>query len=80
MHIAHPPLPALQNPLSQLGVLVMRNGVVERLTDISGSPEAQVRRLEGAALSESHTVTLCVQLTTMQLGCTPLVGDCSVLG
>lgn len=41
---------ALQNPLSQLGILVLRNGVAERLTDISGSPEAQVRRLEGAAL------------------------------
>lgn len=27
-----------QNPLSHLGILVLRNGVAERLTDLSGSP------------------------------------------
>ena len=27
-----------QNPLSHLGLIVMRNGVAERLTDLSGSP------------------------------------------
>lgn len=26
-----------QNPLSQLGIILMRNGVAERLTDLSGA-------------------------------------------
>ncbi|GLC44389.1 hypothetical protein PLESTM_001591800 [Pleodorina starrii] len=39
-----------QNPLSQLGIAVLRNGLVEKLTDLSGSPEAQVARLEAGKL------------------------------
>ncbi|KXZ56829.1 hypothetical protein GPECTOR_1g748 [Gonium pectorale] len=39
-----------QNPLSQLGIAVMRGGLVDRLTDLSGSPEAQVARLEAGKL------------------------------
>ncbi len=27
-----------QNPLSHLGLIVLRNGVAEKLTDLSGSP------------------------------------------
>ena len=27
-----------ENPLSQLGILVLRNGLAERLTDLSSSP------------------------------------------
>ena len=34
-----------QNPLSQLGIIIMRNGLAERLTELSASPEAQVKRL-----------------------------------
>jgi transcription initiation factor TFIIH subunit 2 len=34
-----------QNPLSQLGIIVARNGVAERLTELSGSPEAHVSAL-----------------------------------
>ncbi len=41
-----------QNPLSQLGLLAMRGGVCVRLTELSASPETQIRRLEAAALSE----------------------------
>ncbi|KAF8067113.1 GTF2H2 [Scenedesmus sp. PABB004] len=33
------------NPLGQLGLAVLRNGVAEKLTELSGSPEAQVARL-----------------------------------
>lgn len=39
-----------QNPLSQLGIAVMRNGLVEPLTELSGSPEAQVARLDAGKL------------------------------
>ncbi|KAG2442629.1 hypothetical protein HXX76_002714 [Chlamydomonas incerta] len=39
-----------QNPLSQLGIAVMRSGLVEKLTDLSGSPEAQVARLDAGKL------------------------------
>ncbi|PSC68451.1 general transcription factor IIH subunit 2 [Micractinium conductrix] len=34
-----------ENPLSQLGLIVLRNGVAERLTELSSSPEAHVARL-----------------------------------
>lgn len=33
------------NPLGQLGLLVLRNGVAEKLTDLSGSPEMQISKL-----------------------------------
>ena len=35
-----------QNPLSQLGLIVARDGVGERLTELSGSPEAHVSALK----------------------------------
>ena len=34
-----------QNPLSHLGILVLRNGVAERLTDLSGSPVRHQSRI-----------------------------------
>lgn len=34
------------NPLGQLGLLVLRNGIAEKLTDLSGSPEMQISRLK----------------------------------
>ena len=36
------------NPLSQLGLMAARNGVAERLTDLSGAPEAHVAALAAA--------------------------------
>jgi hypothetical protein len=40
----------VQNPLSQLGILAMRGGLCVRLTDMSASPEAQLRRLDVARI------------------------------
>ncbi|KAK9828063.1 hypothetical protein WJX81_007161 [Elliptochloris bilobata] len=37
-----------QNPLSHLGLVVLRNGVAEKLTDLSGSPEAHIAKLRAA--------------------------------
>jgi transcription initiation factor TFIIH subunit 2 len=37
-----------QNPLSQLGIIVARTGVAERLTELSGSPEAHAAALRNA--------------------------------
>jgi len=37
-----------QNPLSQLGLIIARDGVGERLTELSGSPEAHVTALRRA--------------------------------
>lgn len=34
------------NPLGHLGIVVLRQGIAQRLTDLSGSPEAQVARLQ----------------------------------
>ncbi len=36
------------NPLSQLGLSVARNGIAERLTELSGAPEAHVAALAAA--------------------------------
>ncbi|CAK0742284.1 hypothetical protein CVIRNUC_001385 [Coccomyxa viridis] len=37
-----------ENPLSHLGLVIMRNGVAERLTELAGSPEAHIAKLQGA--------------------------------
>lgn len=34
-----------QNPLSHLGLITIRNGVSQRVTDLSGSPEAHIKAL-----------------------------------
>lgn len=34
------------NPLGQLGLVVLRNGIAQKLTDLSGSPEAQIHQLQ----------------------------------
>ncbi|XP_072957605.1 general transcription factor IIH subunit 2 [Typha angustifolia] len=36
-----------QNPLSHVGLVTIRDGVAQRLTDIGGSPEAQIKALMG---------------------------------
>ncbi len=33
-----------QNPLSHLGLIVLRNGVAEKLTDLSGSPVRKAKQ------------------------------------
>ncbi|XP_002977382.2 general transcription factor IIH subunit 2 [Selaginella moellendorffii] len=35
-----------QNPLSQLGIIVMKNGIASVVTELSGSPEAHIRALK----------------------------------
>lgn len=47
-----------QNPLSQLGVVAMRGGVAVRLTEVSGSPEAQAAQLSAAALATGGDASL----------------------
>ncbi|KAI5072230.1 hypothetical protein GOP47_0012336 [Adiantum capillus-veneris] len=34
-----------QNPLSHLGLIIIRNGLAQRLTELSGSPEAHIKAL-----------------------------------
>ncbi|KAG0582307.1 hypothetical protein M758_3G047500 [Ceratodon purpureus] len=34
-----------QNPLSHLGIILLRNGIAHRLTDLSGSPETHIKAL-----------------------------------
>ncbi|KAK9805068.1 hypothetical protein WJX73_010881 [Symbiochloris irregularis] len=54
-----------QNPLSHLGLVRMRNGLAERLTDLSGSPEAHIAKLRSSLDAEGdaslqNALTLCV--------------------
>ena len=49
-----------QNPLSHLGILVLRNGVSERLTNLSGSPvRMDVMTLAGSACNVAYTLRSC---------------------
>ena len=57
-----------QNPLSQLGIVVARDGVAEALTELSGSPEAQIKKLEEGKIGGCP---LCV-------GAGEREGDCAV--
>jgi transcription initiation factor TFIIH subunit 2 len=47
-----------QNPLSQLGVMITRDGVAIQLTDLSGSPETQIKKLNESNLSSSGDASL----------------------
>ena len=42
-----------QNPLSQLGLVVTRNGIAERITELSGNPEAHIAALKDCLLYTS---------------------------
>ena len=53
------------NPLSQLGIIVLRNGVAERLTELSSSPEMHIQKLKasldtGGAASLQNGLDLAV--------------------
>ncbi|KAI8470897.1 MAG: Ssl1-like-domain-containing protein [Monoraphidium minutum] len=55
-----------QNPLSQLGVVVAREGRAARLTELSGSPEAQIAQLgaamvTGGEFSLQNALELCAE-------------------
>lgn len=47
-----------QNPLSQLGIMITRDGIAIKLTDLSGSPEAQVKKLNESNLGSSGDASL----------------------
>ncbi|CAO3672205.1 unnamed protein product [Umbelopsis ramanniana] len=42
-----------QNPISQLGIIVIRDGVAERLTDLSGNPTDHLRALKNKRNQET---------------------------
>lgn len=49
-----------QNPLSQLGLIVMRNGVAETLTELSGSPVSAVTFMVLRAIFKIAFTAVCV--------------------
>lgn len=67
------PLLRAQNPLSQLGIVLLRDGIAERLTDLSGSPEAQLRRLDAANLGVPRVNSSC---GVPQKNCAAMGGSC----
>ncbi|GAX86211.1 hypothetical protein CEUSTIGMA_g13625.t1, partial [Chlamydomonas eustigma] len=70
-----------QNPLSQLGILVIRDGIAEKLTDLSGSPEAQIKRLLEYKQGASGDASLqnALDLSLMNLKSIPPYGHREVL-
>lgn len=69
-----------QNPLSQLAVFVMRNGLAEKLTELSGSPEAQVKKLgEGLDAGGSASLQNALDLAVQTLQVVPPYGHREVL-
>jgi len=72
------------NPLSQLGLLVARNGLVERVTELSGSPEAHVVALQAAlkapdATGGSLSLQNVLELATSSLASIPPYGSRELL-
>jgi len=57
-----------QNPLSQLGLVVTRNGVAERLTELSGSPESHITALKENLEAAGDMVGLFFHSLNRKLG------------
>lgn len=69
-----------QNPLSQLGIIVARNGVAERLTELSGSPEAHCSALRNSLdASGDFSLQNSLNLARMSLKSIPSYGSREVL-
>lgn len=69
-----------QNPLSQLGVMVARDGKAERLTELSGSPEAHVAAFRRAlAASGAFSLQNCLDQAVASLQNIPPFGSREVL-
>lgn len=56
-----------ENPLSQLGVVIMRDGVARQLTELSSSPEAHIEKLRasldtGGAASIGNALEMCTSV------------------
>ncbi|KAK3238929.1 General transcription factor IIH subunit 2 [Cymbomonas tetramitiformis] len=47
-----------QNPLSQLGLILARNGIAERVTELSGSPEAHLAALRNSLKDPGGDISL----------------------
>lgn len=64
-----------QNPLSHLGIIIMRNGLAERLTELSSSPDVHIKELKGA-LSAVGQASLqnALDVSTDALGDVPAYG------
>lgn len=56
-----------ENPLSQLGIVVMRDGVARQLTELSSSPETHIEKLRasldtGGAASIGNALEMCTSV------------------
>lgn len=69
-----------QNPLSHLGLIIIRNGVSQRLTDLSGSPEAHIKALRSNLDSGGDaSIQNALDLARSFLGQIPSYGHREVL-
>jgi transcription initiation factor TFIIH subunit 2 len=69
-----------QNPLSQLGLVVTRNGIAERLTELSGNPETHIAALkEHLDAAGDMSIQNSLELVNISLAQLPLYGSREVL-
>mmetsp|Transcript_11153 Transcript_11153/g.33448 ORF Transcript_11153/g.33448 Transcript_11153/m.33448 type:complete len:453 (+) Transcript_11153:338-1696(+) len=68
-----------QNPLSHLGIIVLRGGVAERLTDLSGNPEAHIARLQALDAAGDASLQNGLDLAVAALKSIPPYGHREVL-
>mmetsp|Transcript_13836 Transcript_13836/g.22627 ORF Transcript_13836/g.22627 Transcript_13836/m.22627 type:complete len:248 (+) Transcript_13836:239-982(+) len=69
-----------QNPLSQLGLVVTRNGIAERLTELSGNPEAHIAALkEHLDAAGDMSIQNSLEQVQSSLAQLPLYGSREVL-
>ena len=69
-----------QNPLSQLGLVVTRNGIAERLTELSGNPESHITALrEHLDAAGDMSIQNSLDLVHSSLAQLPLYGSREVM-
>lgn len=70
-----------ENPLSQLGIILLRNGVAQQLTELSSSPEAHLAKLRGGDLEAGGDASLqnAIDLAVGSLRSIPPYGHREVL-
>lgn len=69
-----------QNPLSQLGLMCARDGKAERISELSGSPEAHVAAFKAALVaSGAFSLQNCIDQAVLSLHNIPPFGSREIL-
>lgn len=68
-----------ENPLSHLGIIILRGGVAEKLTDLSGNPDVHIRQLESLEVRGDASLQNGIDAAVAALRSVPPYGHREVL-